>query len=724
MVMCVALLAAPVARAADCDGEAIDADLLIVGATESGWAAAIQAARMGVRDIVIVHDGVWFGGQYTEQALACVDENKGIGDVGWAPAWHPMKRSFYRSGLFKDLMDRIEAHNTFRYGDPYPGRPYHGPTTFRPAEMQSVFYGMMQDYIDRGQVRVFWQRYPVRATVDTSGARRRLRDVCFAPVDGAPNNITPLTVRAKLTIDASDWGEAIRAAGAGYECGPNYREDYGEPSAPTDHAAFPHNEMNPITWCMIVEDAHGDTPIDEPLHYDDRKYFRATGLTRDDFKALKWDRPIRNGGGIPWWPDKGKVSGRQLSVYTVRRIVDGYAPYATGEPTSILLCYMLGQDYPLERLPKHVADALEATEAGASTKNIVEMTRSQRQIVYDDCKQHALGVLRHLQTTVHDRAPDKTYSFRAFRLSGEFGTNDNLPFKPYIRESLRLKAMYMMREQDGRNTDGPSKKEAKESYATVMYDDGVGCWQFHYDFHRTGRAYLEGDTAQAGPWIDYEKAGRNTHIVSDRSLLPLRALIPEKTDGLLGAQKNFGCTSMVSAALRLHDQCVAIGQAAGAAAAVSLQRDVQPRAVVYDAAMLEAVRDGLCGGAEGSTPLLLWPFRDVPADHAGFVAINRLAMRGALPMGRRDVDFRPDDPADDAWRAEVVRRSLAQVSTDKTPVPPTGAMTRAAFAEAWWDKIEALPIAPRMRQSDTDADGDGVADGDDPLLFTKGTTSW
>ena len=37
--------------------EEVQTDLLIVGGTESGWAAAIQAARMGVASITIVHDG-------------------------------------------------------------------------------------------------------------------------------------------------------------------------------------------------------------------------------------------------------------------------------------------------------------------------------------------------------------------------------------------------------------------------------------------------------------------------------------------------------------------------------------------------------------------------------------------------------------------------------------------------------------------------------------------
>ncbi|HRH98765.1 MAG TPA: FAD-dependent oxidoreductase, partial [Prosthecobacter sp.] len=141
--------------------ESIQTDLLIVGGTESGWAAAIQAARMGVKSITVVHDGGWLGGQYTEQGLVCVDENKGVGKVGWGPAWHPMKRSFHRFGLFKELMDRIEAFNTQKYGSPMPGKPMHGPTTFRPAEAEAIFREMLQPYFASGQVKLHLNFIPV-----------------------------------------------------------------------------------------------------------------------------------------------------------------------------------------------------------------------------------------------------------------------------------------------------------------------------------------------------------------------------------------------------------------------------------------------------------------------------------------------------------------------------------------------------------------------------------
>lgn len=250
----------------------------------------------------------------------------------------------------------------------------------------------------------------------------------FAPLN---DEKVDLHVNARLTIDASDWGDAIQVSGAAFECGPDPRGRYGEPSAPEDLTQNPPNEMNPITWAMIVVESKDETPIDMPAFHDDRRFVRVSHISRNAMKDLHWDREASQ-GSILHWPDAGQASPRQLSVYTVRRIVDGFE--SIDGKTSILLNYMNGQDYPLERLPQHVADALDATEPGASEKNIVLMTRTQRQIVFDDAKRQSLSVLYHLQNFVHDRAADKTNSFRHFHLSDEFGTPDHLPPKPYIRE--------------------------------------------------------------------------------------------------------------------------------------------------------------------------------------------------------------------------------------------------------------------------------------------------
>jgi hypothetical protein len=400
-------------------------------------------------------------------------------------------------------------------------------------------------------------------------------------------------------------------------------------------------------------------------------------------------------------------------------VIDHYNFKDVTHPDVLLLCFP-AFDYPLDVHPKPLAEALEKTEAGASKKNIVQLTRAQRQLVFDDAKQYSLGFLHYLQTEVHDGMQDKTHSFRRFELTTEFGTPDRMPPKPYIRESLRLKAMYMMRQQDTMGYGNNARH-----FANTMYHDGVACWQFEYDFHPTRRVFLDnGNTA--GPWIcDFRKGRRWGPPYSGLSLFPLRSLVPEKIDGLLGCQKNLGYSSIVSSAVRLHDQSMAIGTAAGGVAAIALEPNVDARAIPYDRRLLGQLWDGLCRRYEGGVPHALWPFRDMAPEHPAFVAVNQLAMRGALPLTPRETTFRPDAVATREWMDAVVRLSLAgKVAQNFKLVLPADETTRGDFAQLWWKQLQGLKDRSFERKSEVDADGDGIADHDDALLFDVKPLSW
>ncbi|QDU59272.1 FAD dependent oxidoreductase [Planctomycetes bacterium Pan216] len=672
----------------------VSTDLLVVGGTESGWAAAIQAARMGVPSITLVNDIEWLGGQFTAEALVAVDENRSLSETSSVK----IRRNppFPRSGLFRELTDRIEAFNERKYGHPQPGNT-GVRTTCRPSEAEAIFREMIQPFVDSGQLTMISGYYPIAAEVDQQG--QRLAAVRFGPTATFGEG-EPITVRAKITIDASDWGEAIQAAGAEIEFGPDPKSRYGEALAPKDPKNYPLTDMNPITYCMIIEESEEATPIARPDRYDERRYRAATGATWRTRKALGWThRPI-----------VGPVSAER--IYGSRRIVDRHALAKKAKADSILLCWAV-QDYPLDQLPGVVVEQLERDEPGASKKNIATMTRKQRQLVFEDAKLHSLGLLYYLQTTVHDWMPDKSRSFRRFNLSDEFGTPDKLPFKPYIRESLRLVADYMMRQQD--TTGIPNS----EGFARVMYHDGISAWQFEYDFHPTGRAFLPGE-GPSGPWESYFKEGRRWGPpYAGRSLFPLRSLVPRHVDGLLGAQKNLGYSSIVSSAIRLHDQCIAIGQAAGAVAAVSLANDVQPWVISGNPTLLAEVRDGLCRDSGNAVPLTLWPYRDLEPADPSFAAVNRLAVRQVFPWKSKRTAFRPEEPATEEWRRQVMARSLAGKIADQTIEPPQETLTRGEFARRWWGAIKGLPDKPFVRKGTGDADGDGIADHDDAAPFDR-----
>ena len=658
----------------------LTADLLVVGGTESGCAAAVQAARMGVTNIVLVSDIAWLGGQFSSEALTAIDENREGAYNGTVP--------IPRSGLFREIMDRIEAINSNAYsGFSRPGNT-HVITTCLPSDAEQVFRQLLEPYEAQGRIARYSGYYPTQALVSVDGVT--LEGLAFAPT--APGG-TALVVRAGVTIDASDWGDAIRLSGAAYDFGPDLQSDYGEPSAPALRANAPLTDMNPVTYCQIVIEQTNNTPIPMPAGYDARNF--STGA----WSGLGFDQ-----------------------AYTARRLIDRYAYPQISHPDAILLNNPHG-DYPLVPLPTNVVLALEALEPGAASKNIVEMTREQRQVLFDDAKRRSLGYLYYLQTVVHSNLVDKTHSFLHFALSDEFGTPDRLPPKPYVRESLRLMSEYVVRQQDTQGWS-PSGVPQSTAFARTMYHDAVLCWQFEYDFHPTRRTFSGGGDP-AGPWYG-SFAGDRTWGKggTGKAVFPLRALVPARVDGLLGAQKNLGMTSIVSSSLRLHDQCVAVGQAAGAAAAVALARGVRVRELPWRADLMADVWNGLLRRDGGAAPVALWPFADIPPEHEAYPAVNQLAVRGLLPMRPAETTFRASETPQPEWLAALSNRVVAAGYTWQpgTWTPPPA--TRGAAATAVWNALSAQQPPAWTRLSADDADLDGRPDTGDPLPFNTNAVTW
>lgn len=591
------------------NGEVIDADLLIVGGNESACAAAVQAARLGVKKIVLVNDIEWLGGQFSSEGVGCPDE--------WTTV-NGRRVNFPRSGLYKEVIDRIRAHNSQTYGIPSPGNAYCGTETIEPAAAAAIFEQLVKPHVDSGVLRIERGWQPASVQVDKGAVTAVTFQKASKP---------DLTVRAKLTLDSSDWGDVIRLSGAKYSAGADLKSRFGEPSAPANYDDGDPQEMNPISWCVVLREAGKNSTIPKPAIYDPRSF---TQLDK-----------------TPPWVDSdmstGVYSQSGWSVYTHRRLVDRWHNNLDAGTEATFLNWPV-QDYPLCQLPQRVVDALERTGFGASKKNIVHLTHAQRQIIFEDAKQHALGMIYHLQTAVHDRVGDFPQTFRYMRLTTEFGTPDLLPPKPYVREGLRLEALYMLREQDIR----AETREPK--WAKVMVPDGVFGFQFNIDFHPTRRRFLTED--RNGPWLYVQTPSRGWHTDTDRAMFPLRGLVPVQMNGLLGCSKNIGVSSVVQSALRLHGQMMHVGQASATLAWMCLRDGVQPRAVAGSQQHVRELQLRLVRGS-GGPGMLLWPWQDLPVDSPHFEAANMLAVRGIWPADASSVFF-------DANHT-VTRRELARV---------------------------------------------------------------
>jgi hypothetical protein len=730
--------------------EEIECDLLIVGGGESGAAAAIQAARFGVPRIVLTNDCRWLGGQFTAEGLAAIDE--------WTK-YRGARTYFPRSGLFLEIMDLIEADMQRKYGTPRPGNCFCAWTTCEPRDTEQLFRRLIAPYLSTagGSITLLENVEPLG--VQLSG--RRIAAVAFGDVDqrNAAAQESTYVVKPRLTIDASDWGDIVRLSGSKYLCGPDLQSRFQEPSAPPSYDLIERSEINPITYCMLLRESAQPNISERPAGYDERRYFAATTSTAAEFAQMQWPAEAMK-PFAPAWRDTALPNGPYTdgpTVYHHRRLVDRRHLNLPPGSEAVLVNWPL-QDYPTNRYPQHVVAALEAIAPGTSQKNLAEMTPRERQVVFDDAKRHTLGLLHHLQTTVAERdiataAGNPLITFRDLKLSDEFGTPDKLPPKPYVREGLRTQAMYMLREQDVRDTDG------NQCWAKSMVPDGAFGFQFNIDFHPTKRIFSGSDPNAT--WTLVHTPQRNWSTDTDRAMLPLRSMVPLETEGLLVAGKNLGVSSIVQSAVRLHGHGMLAGQAAAAMSVVVLQANVAPKAAVLDLRLVRRIQgllidpiDAFALKRDPNAPrrpgVLIWPYQDLKPSDPHFAAANRAAIVGVYVADSQTPDFQADRIVQRGEAAAALRRlEWLRGSPTHTPLElkspelaadfgllvnlkvitfPEGQATKEVLERpvrrkefvAILDKnfVGALAEVPVLTFTG-DVDGDGIPDLDDALPHDK-----
>lgn len=330
-----------------CGHKELTTDLLIIGGGASGTAAGIQAARMDVNTI-IVEESPWLGGMLTSAGVSCIDGN-----------------SRMPSGFFGEFRDSIAA----LYGGYDNLRTnWVADYSFEPSVGNALFHRMVER--EKDHLTVIHGARLVSLDKETEGWAAVIEDE-----SGAKQ-----TVKAKIVIDGTEFGDVARMVGVSYDLGMENGRLTGEDIAP-DSA---YNIVQDMTFVAILKDygKDADMTIEEPDGYDPMLF------------ANTCQNPLADEH-----PDTVKFHTPDYMM--------GYGKLQNGK-------YMINWPFA----------------ANDYYANIVDMTREERDSVLALAKQHTMKYLYFLQTQL---------GYKNLALADdEYPTEDHLPFIPYVRESRRI----------------------------------------------------------------------------------------------------------------------------------------------------------------------------------------------------------------------------------------------------------------------------------------------
>lgn len=324
-----------------------DTDVLVIGGGTGGAAAGIQAARMGV-SVIIAEPTVWLGGMFSSAGVAAFDGN------------HNMP-----SGLFGEF--RAQLYKV--YGGPDAvATGWVSNTQFEPRIGDSIMKLMAGS---EKKLKILYKHQFTK--VIKNG------DIISGAVFTNLENGKSVTINAKQVIDATELGDVLANAGAGYDMGMEASsetgEDVGVPST--------NDIIQDMTYAAILKDygAQADCTMVKPVGYDPMEF---------------------DGCCNEFCSDSSKLT----SNVDAKKMLD-YGKLPNGK-------YMInwpgkGNDIYINMIPMNLAERTKAIEeAKAKTIRFVYFIQTQ------------LG-------------------FKNLALANdEFPTDDRLPLIPYHRESRRV----------------------------------------------------------------------------------------------------------------------------------------------------------------------------------------------------------------------------------------------------------------------------------------------
>lgn len=514
----------------------MQADLVIIGGGLGGCAAALAAARHGLR-VILTEETEWIGGQLTQQAVP-PDENRWIETIGGTRTYLALRngiRDFYRQ--HRPLTERAKANSRLN-----PGNGWVSRLCCEPRVARAVLYEMLAPYIASGRLTILLRHKALNA--DLHGDRVR------AVLVGGAKHGGDVVLNAPYFADATELGDLLPLTKTEYVTGAESRGQTGEPHAKDEPQ--PDNVQG-FTMCFAIEYLAGeDYTVDRPRDY---AAWRDVALTAADgtrYRLVSFEDADSQRIGFDPVARKG--------LWTYRRIIDRDLFVPGTYPGDVTIVNWAQNDYSFGSL----IDVSAATAA----QHVAQ------------AKQLSLSLLYWLQTEAP--RPDGGMGWRGLRLRPDIvGTVDGLAMHPYIRESRRIQAEFTVLEQHvAEEARMRETGRARDDVTAQPFADSVGIGHYNMDLHLTTR----GDRGRYGATLPFQ--------------IPLGALIPQRMENLLPACKNLGVTHLTNGCYRLHPIEWNIGESVANLAAFCLARGQPPRAIRHSRTLLadlqaQLMRDGI-----------------------------------------------------------------------------------------------------------------------------------
>lgn len=558
-------------------------DVVIVGGTPAGITAAIAAAREGM-ECVILERSAHVGGLPAN--------GLGATDIATRGA---------TAGLFARFVALNRAHYEQTYGAGSPQvRDCSDGYRFEPSVAEATFARMLGE-AGPGRIEVLTGRQ--FDAEERHVVKRGRRIVSIRVVDRATGEEEHY--RARVFIDATYEGDLGAAAGVPFRIGREGADEFGEPCAGKIYRWWKHGpDAEGTTYegddviqaynyrLCLTDDARIRREIPRPRNYDREEF---ASLVDDVFDGRNTDVRYRGADSA-------------LAARNRRRIGAGERTAAPGD------AWGMAKVVSMTPLPNAKTDANNQHLALISTDLPEENWEwptadwEWRDRFAERLRDYTLGLLWFAQ---HDEALPE--HFRRACLgwglaADEYPDNESFPRQVYVREGRRLEGCSFFTAHDALPAAPGARPPLHASSVTASH--------YALDSHavrkrEAGRIHLDGFFSH--PTAVYT--------------VPYGVMVPRRVDNLLFPVAVSG-SHVGFSTLRMEPCWMALGEAAGEAAALAVESGRNVRKIAVDTLQDRLLRHGAT----------LVYMKDLAPGDPDYAAVQRLALRGFFPAWEAALD--------------------------------------------------------------------------------------